>query len=355
VTGQFLEPVLYGSSTGLAPTAVVIVAIFWSCIWGPIGLILSTPLTLCLVVVGRHVRHLEFFDVLLGDRPALTPIETLYQRLLAGDPDEVLEQAEGLLKGHALCSYYDDVALKALRLVANDISRGVLRPGQLEKIQEVMFGLIEDLEPHDDVDPTPTDEQAKATMVEVAGAVRPERETSTQPAPQGQVRQGSNLPDVWRTERSVLCIPGRGPLDGVVASMLAQLLRKHGFGAQPALHSEVSRLTINRLDATAVAMVCVIYAELSGSPPHMRYLVRRVRQKLPSCPILVGFWEPDDALLRDSAAQGMAGATSLASSLHDAVTKCLDEARKAQQPETEDRAASDTATHVAPLVDQVTR
>ena len=133
VTGQFLEPVLYGSSTGLSPTAVVIVAIFWSWIWGPIGLILSTPLTLCLVVVGRHVRHLEFFDVLLGDRPALTPIETLYQRLLAGDPDEVLEQAEGLLKGRALSCYYDDVALKALRLVANDISRGVFSLGSLRK------------------------------------------------------------------------------------------------------------------------------------------------------------------------------------------------------------------------------
>src|SRR6202000_2968026 len=88
-----------------SPTAVVIVAIFWSWIWGPIGLILSTPLTLCLVVLGRHVRYLEFFDVLLGDRPALTPVETLYQRLLAGDTDEVLDQAEGLLKGRALSSY----------------------------------------------------------------------------------------------------------------------------------------------------------------------------------------------------------------------------------------------------------
>ena len=105
VTGQFLEPVLYGSSTGLSPTAVVIVAIFWSWIWGPIGLILSTPMTLCLVVLGRHVRYLEFFDVLLGDRPALTPVETLYQRLLAGDPDEILEQADTLLKGRALSSY----------------------------------------------------------------------------------------------------------------------------------------------------------------------------------------------------------------------------------------------------------
>src|ERR1700735_3875413 len=308
VTGQILEPVLYGSSTGLSPTAVVIVAIFWSWIWGPIGLILSTPLTLCLVVLGRHVRRLEFFDVLLGDRPALTPVETLYQRLLAGDPDEVLEQADGLLKGRSLSSYYDDIALKALRLVAHDLSRGVLQPAQLEKIQDVMLGLIQDLEPPEDVAPPGTAKQAKAAVVEVAGVTRPERETTTQPAPQGQVDESANLPDVWRSERSVLCVAGRDPLDGVVASMLAQLLRKHGLGAQSAFHGEVSRFAIKTLDTTGVALIFITYAELQGNPPHMRYLLRRIRQRFPLCPVFVGFWDPDEALLGDPAAQEMAGA-----------------------------------------------
>ena len=356
VTGQILEPVLYGSSTGLSPTAVVIVAIFWSWIWGPIGLILSTPLTLCLVVLGRHVRRLEFFDVLLGDRPALTPVETLYQRLLAGDPDEVLEQADGLMKGRALSSYYDDIALKALRLVASDLSRGVVKPGQLEKIQDVMLGLIQDLEPHEDVDPTLTAAQAKAAVVEVAGVARPERETATQPAPEGQVHESANLPDVWRTERSVLCVAGRDPLDGVVASMLAQLLRKHGLGARPVLHSEVSRFTINTLDTTGVAMIFVTYAELRGNPPHMRYLLRRIRQRFPLCPVLVGFWDPDDALLEDPAAQELAGATAFASSLHNAVNKCLDEAKKVQQPGGEqDLIATSSDADLAQPVDQATR
>jgi predicted PurR-regulated permease PerM len=356
VTGQILEPVLYGSSTGLSPTAVVIVAIFWSWIWGPIGLILSTPLTLCLVVLGRHVRRLEFFDVLLGDRPALTPVETLYQRLLAGDPDEVLEQADGLMKGRALSSYYDDIALKALRLVANDLSRGVIKPGQLEKIQDVMLGLIQDLEPHEDVDPTLTEKQAKAAVVEVAGVARPERETTTQPAPEGQVHESANLPDVWRTERSVLCVAGRDPLDGAVASMLAQLLRKHGLGAQPVLHSEVSRFAINTLDTTGVAMIFVTYAELRGNPPHMRYLLRRIRQRFPLSPVLVGFWDPDDALLEDPAAQEMAGATAFASSLHDAVDKCLDEAKKVQQPGGEqDLIATSSDADLAQPVDQAAR
>ena len=96
--GQVVEPLVYGHSTGLSPFAVVLAATFWTWLWGPIGLILSTPLTLCLVVLGRHVARLEFFDVLLGDRPALTPVESFYQRMLAGDPDEVRDQAEVLLK-----------------------------------------------------------------------------------------------------------------------------------------------------------------------------------------------------------------------------------------------------------------
>ena len=328
ITGQVLEPLLYGSSTGLSPSAVVIVAIFWSWIWGPIGLILSTPLTLCLVVLGRHVRHLEFFDVLLGDRPALTPVETFYQRLLAGDPDEISDQAEALLKARALSSYYDDIALKALQLLANDISRGVVQPAQFEKIREDMDGLVEDLEAYDDVDPELTDAQAKAATVEVAGVARPERETPTQAAPEGRAPESWEMPDIWRTKRSVLCIAGRGPFDEVAASILGQLLRKHGLGAQPISHQEVSRAMIGSLDPTSVAMVCVTYVDIVGSPPHMRYLLRRVRQRLPDCPILVGFWAPSDPFLDDTAAQGMAGGTAFVSSLHDAVRLCLAEAHK---------------------------
>ena len=83
--GQFIEPLLYGRSTGLSPLSVVISAIFWGWLWGPIGLIISTPITLCLVVLGRHIEQLAFLQILLGDRPALTKSETFYQRVLGGD------------------------------------------------------------------------------------------------------------------------------------------------------------------------------------------------------------------------------------------------------------------------------
>ena len=126
--GQAVEPLLYGHSTGLSPFAVVVAATFWTWLWGPIGLILSTPMTLCLVVLGRHVARLEFLEVLLGDRPPLTPVQSFYQRILAGDPDEAHDQAEILLKDLSLASYYDQVVLNGLRLAVVDAERGVLTP-----------------------------------------------------------------------------------------------------------------------------------------------------------------------------------------------------------------------------------
>ncbi len=130
LTGQVFEPIFYGQSTGLSPFAVLVSALFWTWLWGPVGLLLSTPLTVCLVVLGRHVEHLEFLDVLFGDRPALTPVQNFYQRILAGDSEEVLGHAELILQQCSLSSYYDEVVLKALELAARDAARGVLTARQ---------------------------------------------------------------------------------------------------------------------------------------------------------------------------------------------------------------------------------
>ncbi|MCA1703265.1 MAG: AI-2E family transporter, partial [Actinobacteria bacterium] len=126
LTGYVVEPLLYGHSTGLSPMSVIVAAVFWTWIWGPVGLILSTPLTLCLVVMGRHVKSLEFFDVLLGDRPALSEVNRFYQRTLANDPDEALDQAEKMLADRSLVDYYDSVVLPGLKLAAADEARGTI-------------------------------------------------------------------------------------------------------------------------------------------------------------------------------------------------------------------------------------
>ncbi len=318
VVGQAIEPMVYGHSTGLSPAAVIIVAIFWSWLWGPIGLILSTPITLCLVVLGRHVKRLEFLDVLLGDRPALTPIESFYQRMLAGDTDEVLEQAEQLLQSRALSSYYDDVALKALQLAASDFSRGVLPAERLDVIRHAVSELVADLDDHDDADPPESQRRDEG----VAGLERPERRVAQTPAP-GYDTTEQPVP-AWRGECPVLCVSGRGPLDEAAALMLAQLMRKHGIGARVISHENVGRNALPAISREGVAMICVSYLEITGRQTHLRYLLRRLRAQVPGAIVTVGLWPADDPAMSDPAMRSITGADVFVSSLREAVELAIE-------------------------------
>jgi predicted PurR-regulated permease PerM len=325
VIGQVVEPLVYGSSTGLSPFSVVLAATFWTWLWGPIGLILSTPLTLCLVVLGRHVDRLEFLDVLLGDGPALTPIENFYQRMLAGDPDEAQDQAEALLKDRALSSYYDEVAVPGLRLAAIDVERGVLVGDALARVKEAVTAVIEELNGFPDADPAP----GHASGSVAAGPSAAERALPRHAAPKGVSVPRDDLPPAWRGEGAVLCAAGRGPFDGAACAMLAQLLGKHGIGARVAAHDSVSRGHVGALDASGVAMICVIHLDLTGSPSHLRYLVRRLRQRAPAAPVLVGLWSADDTAAVDERMRLAVGADFHAASLREAVQRCLGEAARA--------------------------
>jgi hypothetical protein len=324
--GHVIEPLVYGQSTGLSPFAVVVAAIFWTWLWGPIGLVIATPLTLCLVVLGRHVERLEFFDVLLGDRPALTPSENFYQRILAGDPDEALEHGEQLLKERSISSYYDEVALKGLQLAANDATRGVLSPPQLERINAAIKGLVSDLAAYPDVEPPPVEKKD-----DVAGTPIAEDTLPKEPPVETELPDQPELPASWRGEAPVMCIAGRGPLDEAASSMLAQLLGKHGIGARIVPHEMVSRSNILGLDVTGVAMVCISYLEISGNPAHLRYLIRRLRQRLPEAPILVGLWSADDDVLTDEKLRAAVGADYYVTSLREGLRSCLEAARKAAE------------------------
>ncbi len=335
IMGHVVEPLVYGQSTGLSPFAVVVSAIFWTWLWGPMGLILATPVTLCLVVLGRHVERLEFFDVLFGDRPALSPVENFYQRMLAGDPDEALEHAEQLLKERSLSSYYDEVALKGLQLAAGDATRGVLAIEQLERIKEAIRGLVDDLDGHEDVDPTPVEDEQ-----DPAGATLSEKTLPKEPALPKLAPPPYELPAEWRSDKAVMCIAGRGPLDEAASEMLAQLLRKHGLEAKVVPHEAVSRSNLIGLDVKGVAMVCISYLDISGNPAHLRYLLQRLRQRLPKAPILVGLWPADDAVITDERLRTTIGANHYVTSLREAVASVLAEAHQAK-----DRHAADTPAH----------
>lgn len=321
IMGQAVEPMLYGRSTGLSPFSVVVAATFWTWLWGPIGLLLSTPLTLCLVVLGRHVERLEFLDVLLGDRPPLTPVESFYQRILAGDPDEARAQAELLLKDHSLSAYYDEVALKGLQLAAADCARGVLAGSGIERVKESIGSLMDDLADYDDTDPSLLD-----TDRAVTGPTRAEQDLPTEAATAERPPDQAQLSPSWRGKAPIMCLAGRGPLDEAASCMLAQLLGKHGLGASVVPFVAGSRAAIGALDTSGVAMVCISYLELSGSPSHLRYLIRRLRQRLPNVPILVGFWPEDAEVLDDDRMRAAVEADYYTSSLHDAVEACLEAA-----------------------------
>ncbi|WP_336491179.1 AI-2E family transporter [Methylobacterium nigriterrae] len=321
--GQVVEPLLYGHSTGLSPFAVIVSTLFWGFLWGPVGLILATPFTVCLVVLGRHVESLEFFDVLLGDRPPLTPVENFYQRMLAGDPDEARDIGEEMLKERSLSSYYDEVALKGLQLAANDYARGVVTPAQLENIKTSCQNLVEDFENRPDVEPAP---EAKGSGPAAAPSLAERTHPKNEAVP-GQAPPVEQRPAAWRTEAPVLCIAGRGSLDEAASTILAQLLRKHGLGARVAPHEAVSRGRVRDLDLSGVAMICISYLDITGSPAHLRYLLERLRQRSPDIPILVGLWPVGERVLTDAALGRELGADIYVSSLREGVEACLEAVR----------------------------
>jgi predicted PurR-regulated permease PerM len=145
IAAQVVEPQLYGHSTGLSPLSVVVAAIFWSWIWGPIGLLLSTPLTLCLVVAGRHLKGLAFLDLLLGDTPALSMSERFYQRAMSGDHEEILAAAHAYLKRKSFARYCDKILIPAMQLASADLGKHSITPQQQATVKSTVARVIEAL------------------------------------------------------------------------------------------------------------------------------------------------------------------------------------------------------------------
>jgi len=273
--GHVIEPMVYGHSSGLSPVAVVVSATFWTWLWGPIGLILATPLTVCLVVLGRHVERLKFLEVLLGDRPALSPSENAYQRMLAGDPIEATEQAQSFLKDRTLTEYYEQILMGALRLAWADSERGRLDQQQAERIRNTVSELVEDLESHNDSRPAASDDGVPPGKLKQLEDIDP--------------AEASPSPPINPVDGTVLCIPGLGLLDETVAMPLAQLLRREGISAEA---KEAETLSISKLfglELKDVALICLCYLE-HATPAQLHYASRRLRRKAPGVSILVGIF-----------------------------------------------------------------
>lgn len=322
IIGQFVEPIAYGRTTGLSPMAVVISAIFWTWLWGPVGLILSTPLTLCVVVLGRHVDQLALLSILLGDRPALTRAENFYQRVLADDLDEVEEQAEEMLKDLPLTSYYDDIVMKALELAAHDSARGLLNEQYLARIKSVIVELASDLDEYDEKQNPSEDhgEPHEAVFGDETEAAPPDGERTRLPG---------TIPS--HVIEPVYTIAASTQLDEIAAIILAQLLRKQGMRAEVLAKDVVSRAGLARFDRDTPTL-CICYIDDLGRASHLRFLLRRLRRRLPSAYLLAVIWPSDHPLLSDRASGTSLGADQYLSSLRQAIDSCLHLSQKGAEP-----------------------
>jgi len=270
-----IEPWLYGSRTGLSPLAIIVSAIFWAWLWGPVGLVLSTPLTVCLVVLGRHVPKFEFLEILFGNEPVLDPKERLYQRLLAGDPDEATDNAEEMLEQKYLVEFYGSVAVPALLMAERDRLRGVLTEQQLQIVTESTKTLVANLEQ------IATEEEGDDEEIAIENPDGDGSKTDLE-LPSGE-------------GRSLLTFGGRRGLDDTAAVMLAQVLAVQGASAEAVAHDALTPARLKALDISGrdTLMVCFLDRQAAR---HARFAVRRLRRLQPAVRVGVVLWhEPNEA------------------------------------------------------------
>lgn len=254
-TANFIEPHMYGKHTGLSALAILVAAVFWTLLWGPIGLMLSVPLTVCVVVMGAHVKSLEFLTVLLGDQPVMRPAAHYYQRLLAGDENEASQVLENYLKEKSLEDLYDSVLIPALGMEEQDHRRNALDDSTVSFITMTTKELLEDF---------------------------------NSSAKKRQQEEAVPIADLKR----ILCVPVRDDADELTAIMLAQVLARVGYSAEALPLRSVEEM----LTAVAKARPDVVY--LSALPPlaisQAKGVYRRLRAQSPDLSIVIGLWDYTD-------------------------------------------------------------
>ncbi len=273
VMGQVVEPLIYGHSTGLSPLAIIVATAFWALLWGPVGLLLATPLTVCLVVIGRHVEPLAFFDVIFGDGPPLLPAETFYQRALEGKTAVLLADARRYLADHTLADFYDHIALPGLALAQSDRARDALAFERLESVHHQVDAML-------------------------AALPRRVRDTPRDPS--------AEPPEAWRQPGAVLCIPGRGQLDDLTTTMAAQVLARAGFGAQSEPNLALGASSTMAADAGSVRLCCLSVLEDGSTVAAIQYFIRRIQKRMPNALVVVGLWhtEGTSSLLAELRSEG---------------------------------------------------
>lgn len=269
VAANFVEPMLYGANTGISSLAILVAAVFWTLLWGPIGLVLSTPLTVCLVVLGRHVPELEFLHVLLGDEPVLTPDMHFYQRMLASDLSEARQVLDAYVNEQSLQELYDSVVIPALAMAQRDRHQDDLDEAAGDSISRNTRELVEELNEEyvDSRGPSPGTSQSTRFAI----------------------RNGTNA-----NRGGIICVPARTGADETVGIMMVQLLEREGEPAHciplGSFDEMIDQLVEHKPDVVVI----------SGLQPfaltHIRKLYSQIGARLPQTKILVGLWNFNGAI-----------------------------------------------------------
>jgi predicted PurR-regulated permease PerM len=280
--GNVLEPWLYGKGTGVSAVAVLVAAVFWTWLWGIVGLLLATPLTVCLLVIGKHVPQLSFLDILLGNEPVFEPKRRVYQRLLAGDQEEAAELVDEEVENRPLVEVYDTLLIPALALAETDRQRGELDEGRYKFILQSLKEMIH------------------------------ERGEGQQ-----EVQAKEGIEDGNSPRPCILCLPARDEADEIAAMMLAQLLDTGEFLVQSVPFTTAAGELVDLVKRRKPDVICI-----SATPPaavmHARHLCKHVRGRFPDVHMVVGLWNAQGDLSKAITRIGGAATTHVVATLADA-------------------------------------
>ncbi len=290
VSGNVIEPWLYGSSTGVSSIALIVAAMVWTWIWGPVGLVLATPLTVCLVVMGRHVPRLSFLSVLLSDEDALTPAEDCYHRLLTVSGHDEIEWVESYIKENSLTALYDSVFIPVITAAEIDARQDSLDQDHLLVIEQSLRDIIDDL----------------STRPPVVSKIDTDKAITDSPPPMPPCR--------------VCCLPARADRDELAGLMLSHLLQQQGCEAMTASGVLVAGEMLGVVEKAEADVVCISVVEPS-TVIHARYLCLKVRAQFAHMKIVVGLWGATEGTTEATKRLRNSGADEVVLSLADAMVQ----------------------------------
>jgi len=281
--GNVFEPWLYGASTGVSSFALVVAAVFWTTIWGPIGLLLSTPLTVCLVVMGRHIPSLSFLNVMLGENEALSPSEQMYRRLLQQRAlARGYEAAEQFVSAGSLVQFYDQVLLPVVRASERDYAEQRLGAEQRDALAKSLRTMIDEVDPEGEYDDEPA-------------------------LPSHPCR--------------IAVLPARAERDVLAGLMLTKALRLDRFDARGAANRGDVRRLLDGLDEEPADIVIV-----SAMPPttldQAERICRRVKALVPNQKIAIGLWEETAEDAKTPPTAEIQGVEAIVTTIGEAVAMC---------------------------------